>query len=85
MSDVSMRKLASGGGNTAVFGEIPSGTINGANVTFTLANTPVAGTVAVYLNGARQKVTDDYTISGATITFVSAPLSGSNLLADYEH
>ena len=63
--------------------ETPSGTINGSTTVFTLANTPVAGTVKVYLNGLRQKVTTDYTISGATITYLSAPLTGDILTADY--
>lgn len=38
--------------------------------TATLANTPVAGTVTVYINGVAQVPSDDYTITGAVITFV---------------
>lgn len=84
MSDSTIRRLIGpSGSSTDVWSETPSGTIDGSNVTFTLAHTPTAGSVALYLNGARQKVTDDYTISGTTITFISAPLTGSNLLADY--
>jgi hypothetical protein len=64
--------------------EIPAGSINGSNTAFTLASAPATGSARVYLNGVRQKVTDDYTISGSTITFVTAPPSGSNLLVDYE-
>lgn len=64
--------------------EVPSGTVNGTNTDFTIANTPVTGTLRVYVNGVRQKVTDDYTLSGTTITFVSAPLTDSKLLVDYE-
>lgn len=65
--------------------ETPSGTINGANVTFTLANTPVAGSEHVYLNGILQEVGagNDYTISGATITYLTAPLTGEKLKASY--
>jgi hypothetical protein len=65
--------------------EIPSGLINSLNVTFTLANTPVAGTVEVYLNGMFQApgVGLDYTISGNTITFVKAPRTNSVLYASY--
>lgn len=68
-----------------IVGEIPSGTIGGGNPTFTLANTPITGTVAVYLNGLRQSEGsgEDYTISGNTITFVKAPRPNSVLLADY--
>lgn len=64
--------------------ETPSGTINSSNTIFTLANLPnPASSVKVYLNGVRQRVTEDYTLSGATITFVSAPPTGSILLVDY--
>lgn len=65
--------------------EIPSGTINGSNVTFTLANTPVAGSEHVYLNGILQEAGagNDYTISGATITYLTAPLTGEKLRVSY--
>src|SRR5216683_3557106 len=51
--------------------EVPSGTINGVNATFTLANTPVAGSEHLHKNGLRQSPgsSNDYTISGVTITF----------------
>jgi hypothetical protein len=65
--------------------EVPSGTINGVNVTFTLANTPVAGSEHLYLNGILQEsgAGNDYTISGATITMLTAPLTGEKLRASY--
>lgn len=65
--------------------EVPSGTINGSNVTFTLANTPASGSEEVYLNGLLQNVGggNDYTISGGTITFNTAPETGSTLLVTY--
>lgn len=69
--------------------ETPSGTVNGVNDTFTLANTPTAGTVRLYVNGMRQNVGagNDYTISGGTITFESAsiPETGDVILADYRY
>lgn len=67
-----------------VIGEVPSGTINGSNTAFTIANTPIAGTVQVYFNGLRMKATSDYTISGTTITFGTAPVSGDTLITDYQ-
>lgn len=75
-----------GGGNFAD-NEVPSGAVNGSNVTFTLANTPTSGTVKLYLNGIRQKSGsgNDYTISGVTITTAVAPASGDALLADYQY
>jgi hypothetical protein len=65
--------------------EIPSGSINGANVTFTLANTPTAGTEEVFLNGVLQEsgAGNDYTITGAVITYLSAPLTGEKLRVNY--
>jgi hypothetical protein len=70
-----------------ILSEVPSGTVNGVNAAFTLANTPVAGTVQLYKNGVRQQVggANDYTIATNTITFVAGnlPQTGDILLADY--
>lgn len=65
--------------------EVPSGSINGSNADFTIANTPVAGSERVYLNGMRcfGGSGNDYTISGTTITMATAPLSGERLIVDY--
>lgn len=65
--------------------ETPSGSINGSNVTFTLANTPVSGSENVYLNGILQDVGagNDYTISGAVITMLTAPLTGEKIRVSY--
>jgi len=71
--------IASG---TSVANEAPSGSINSSNVTFTLAHTPVSGSVRVYLNGIHQTA---YTMSTGTITFSSAPFTGDNLVADYQY
>jgi hypothetical protein len=63
--------------------ETPSGTIDGNNTAFTLANSPVTSSLKVYLGGSRQRVTEDYTLSGRTITFTIAPQVGEVLLVDY--
>jgi len=65
--------------------EIPSGSINGSNTSFSLANTPVAGSEHVYLNGVLQEsgAGNDYTISSATITMLTAPASGEKLRVTY--
>jgi hypothetical protein len=79
--------ITSGGLTSANFvdKEIPSGTINGSNTAFTLANTPVAGSEHVFLNGILQEsgAGNDYTISGANITMLTAPLSGEKLRVSY--
>lgn len=79
--------IGSGGGGSGNFsdGEIPSGTINGSNDTFTLANTPTVGSVKVFLNGQRLTSAVDYTVSGVTITMTTIPFPGDILLADYRY
>jgi hypothetical protein len=71
--------------------EILQGNIDGVNVAFTLANTPRLNSVKLHLNGVRQYLGTHFTISGNTITMLSAP-SGANgpvpadvLLADYRY
>lgn len=73
------------GGSTLVPRETPSGTVNGSNVTFTLAFTPISGTEHVYLNGILQEpgAGNDYTISSATITYLTAPLTGDKIRVTY--
>lgn len=66
-----------------VTGETLTGTVDGSNVTFSIANSPLSGSVKIYLDGQRLALTADYTISSTTITFVEAPVVGSVLLADY--
>lgn len=64
--------------------EVPSGTINGSNPTFTIANTPVSGSLQLSQNGIILTGGGvDYTLSGTTVTFVTAPLGGDQLLAFY--
>ena len=73
-------------GTNLVYGEVPTGTINGVNATFTLANAPVANTEQVFFNGSRllRGAAEDYTISGNTLTMISyIPTSGDKIVVDY--
>lgn len=65
--------------------EAPSGSYNGSNTTYTLANTPTSGSEHVYLNGILQESGsgNDYTISGATITMLTAPLANDKIRVSY--
>lgn len=66
--------------------EVPSGSVNGSNVTFTLANTPTsAATVYCTEDGIflTQGSGKDYTISGATITMATAPGTGQVIWCAY--
>jgi hypothetical protein len=70
---------------TEIYNELPSVTDGSANVT--LANTPTSGTERVYLNGVRQAPgsSNDYTISGTTVTFSAALSTGDVVLVDYKY
>jgi hypothetical protein len=60
-------------------GEVPTGTLNGTNATFTLAHTPVApSTLTVYRNGVLLSNGVDYNVSGANITFIGSQVPQSN-------
>jgi hypothetical protein len=68
-----------------VTGELPTGTINGSNTTFTLANTPATGngavsTLELFYGGELLKpgAGNDYTLSGSTITMLFAPTNSTN-------
>lgn len=65
--------------------EIPSGAIDGANTSYSLANTPVSGSEHVYLNGLLQESGsgNDYTISGSSMTMATAPLAGEKIRVSY--
>jgi hypothetical protein len=77
-----------GVGSSATFvdDEVPVGVIDGANGTFTLANTPnPAASLVLFRNGVEQKPTVDYTLTGATVQFLAGaiPQPGDTLLAWY--
>jgi len=72
-------------GNTLVSREVPGGTVDGNNTSFTLSSTPVIGSEQLYQNGILKNVGagNDYTISGLTITMVTAPVPTDVLLVTY--
>jgi len=73
-----------GGGSTNAFAETPSGLVNSVNLIYTLANTPAdTDGVLVLLNGVTQYNGVDYSVSGSTITFTVAPVTGSSIFAYY--
>jgi len=66
-----------------VYGEKPSGNIDGSNITFVLLYTPIDGTERVFLNGLRLEKDEDYSLNGTTITMTYAPSVGSKIIVDY--
>jgi hypothetical protein len=58
--------------------EIPGGTIDGTNKTFTVKNPPIA--IQVFVNGVLEL---NFTLSTNTITFAFAPQIGDTLVTYY--
>jgi len=54
---------------------------DGSDTTFTLSNSASTNTVIVTLNGVVQEPTTDYTVSGTTLTFTTAPVVGDRISA----
>jgi len=65
--------------------ETPAGDVDGVNAAFALSVAPYLGTVQVYINGLLQEegAGEDYTISGQTVTFNAAPLTGDKVRVIY--
>lgn len=73
--------------NTRIVDEVPSGSINGSNATFTTAENFIPESVELTLNGIAQRkgASYDYTTTGNnTIIFNNSPDSGDTILVDYE-
>lgn len=76
-----------GEGNSWAIQEVPSGTQNGSNKSFTLAQTP-AGVVAIYFNGQQMRNGVDYSYTGTAltlITFAPSASEGDWLAASYPY
>jgi len=86
---VKSRKLGGGGFNYGTMNIhflddiTPTGLVNGINKDFVLPHAPSpASSLKVYKSGARQRITEDYTLSGLIITFNTAPQAGEIILCD---
>lgn len=68
-----------------IVSEVVSGTVDGSNTAFTLANTPISGSIEILIEGHVLKAGsgNDYTITGAAVTMLTAPLSGEVVTANY--
>ena len=79
-------KLNTASSNHWIDNEIPTGDIDDVNTDFELSVAPnPTMSLQVFLNGAFQTFGVDYSLSGTTITFFSAPLTGSILRAFYRY
>lgn len=88
MSETSGKGKATGWSKLIRFidDETPIGTVNGSNAIFKIIKTPQTGSLKVYRNGSRMRVTEDYTFDGyRTITFIVPPEVGEVLFVDYRY
>ena len=61
------------------------GTGDGETDEFDLDHTPIEGSLKLYVNNSLQTETTHYSISGATITFVTAPTDTHPITASYDY
>ena len=54
--------------------ETPSGTLDGANLTFTLSTNYIDNSLTIIADGVHMRITRDYTLSGRTLTMIVAPI-----------
>lgn len=66
-----------------VYNEVPTGEIDGSNVTFQLESNPILGSERLYLNGLIQRRGLDYTITDNYINLLFAPFPGEMLTCSY--
>lgn len=62
----------SGGGSPTFYNDTVSGTIDGVNKTFTVTHT-IVGAITLFLSNSMYQNIVDYTFTGTTITYVTAP------------
>jgi len=68
-----------------IYNEIPSGSPDGSNPTFTLVSAPApANSLQLYWNGILVTAETDYRLNGATITLFRPAVSGNILRAYYQ-
>lgn len=58
---------------------------DGSNVTFDLNETPVSGSLKLYVDDVLQVEGTDFEISGVTITFTTAPVLDKGITASYDY
>ena len=69
-----------------IWNEDLSAQITGSNLIFTTVFPFVTGTLRVYVDGLRQRLTTNYTVSGSQIFIFAAgtaPVSGQDVIVDY--
>ena len=85
---VSLTSTSSGStamGVVPVWNEIPSGSIDGMNMVFTVLHEPVDKNFMLFQNGRllSEGMTKDFVLSGSTISMMTAPLTCDSLMSSY--
>lgn len=75
-TDVFTEIASAASSGTFVNQEVPTGTINGSNATFTLAHIPIDESLNVFVAGRLCIEDTDYTIAGAVLTMDQASVPG---------
>jgi len=84
-SDLYVESINGQTATTQIYNEIPAEVADGINTVFYTTYAPYSNTARVYRAGLRQTPGGvDYTLAGSGITFAIAPISGDNILIDYE-
>ena len=71
-------------GDGPVYGETPTGAVDGVNDDFTTANSYVSGSLRVYGNGYRFPASQIAEVDDETFTITPAPGAGAVLIVDYD-
>ena len=79
-STTSLKKIQKSNIATTLSYNTRTGTGDGSTVAFTVTSGATVDDVIVTENGVVQAPTSDYTISGTTLTFTTAPASGVNIV-----
>ena len=79
-STTSLKKIQKSNIATTLSYNTRTGTGDGSTTTFTVTSGATVDDVIVTENGVVQAPTSDYTISGTTLTFTTAPASGVNIV-----
>ena len=74
---------------TFIDDETPAGTIDGSNTAFTLAHTPIAGSLRVYQGATatllQRLASSAWSLTGAALTLGAAPPTGNFLRVEYRY
>lgn len=63
--------------------QVPTGTVDGVNDTFAIANAVNTNSESIYINWLLQYPTTHYTLTGTSLVFVTPPSIGDNLFAKW--